>query len=183
MSVTVATGNNTGLPNGTAIATDSVSSVEHQLVKLEFGDAGAATQVSASNPLPVTASSLPLPTGAATAANQPATGGAVDARDYRFLNRPERIPPKIKKAVAKVAKRIIRLGDAKPEPIGLLKQELQQQGIDWSGYYADLLNQQMQQQLEAMLRLKLIAAAMAKPEEPQDDPDEQAIVMLLFEIA
>ena len=111
------------------------------------------------------------------------TGGAVDARDYRFLNRPERIPPKVKKAVAKIAKKAIRLGDAKPEPVGLLRQELQHQGIDWAAYYADLLNQQMQRQLEAMLRLKVIAAAMDKPVEPQDDPDEQAIVMLLFEMA
>lgn len=113
------------------------------------------------------------------------TGGAVDARDYRFLNRPERIPPKIKKAVAKVAKRIIRLGDSKLEPIGLLRQELQQQGIDWSAYYADLLRQQMQQ-MEARIRLKLIADAMNRPADIpdiQDDPDEQAIVMLLFEMA
>ena len=110
------------------------------------------------------------------------TGGAVDARDYRFLNRPERIPPKVKKAVAKIAKKAIRLGDVKPAE-NLLKTELAQQGVDWSAYYAELLNQQMQQQLESMLRLKVIAAAMAKPVEPQDDPDEQAIVMLLFEMA
>ena len=110
------------------------------------------------------------------------TGGAVDARDYRFLNRPERIPPKVKKAVAKIAKKAIRLGDVKPAE-NLLKTELAQQGVDWASYYADLLNQQMQRQLEAMLRLKVIAAAMAKPVYPQDDPDEQAIVMLLFEMA
>lgn len=110
------------------------------------------------------------------------TGGAVDARDYRFLNRPERIPPKVKKAVAKIAKKVIRLGDVKPAE-NLLKTELAQQGVDWSAYYAELLNQQMQQQLESMLRLKVIAAAMAKPVDPQDDPDEQAIVMLLFEMA
>jgi len=113
------------------------------------------------------------------------TGGAVDARDYRFLNRPERIPPKVKKAVAKVAKRIIRLGDSKPEPVGLLRQELQQQGIDWAAYYADLLRQQMQQ-MEARIRLKMIADAMNRPADVldiQDDHDEQAIVMLLFEMA
>ena len=110
------------------------------------------------------------------------TGGAVDARDYRFLNRPDRVAPKVKKAVAKIAKKVIRLGDVKPAE-NLLKTELAQQGVDWSAYYAELLNQQMQQQLEAMLRLKVIAAAMAKPVEPQDDPDEQAIVMLLFEMA
>lgn len=76
MSVTVATGNDTGLPDATVIATDSVGGAEHQLVKLEFGATGAATLVSASDPLPVTASSLPLPTGAATAAKQPALGTA-----------------------------------------------------------------------------------------------------------
>ena len=110
------------------------------------------------------------------------TGGAVDARDYRFLNRPDRVAPKVKKAVAKIAKKAIRLGDVKPAE-NLLKTELAQHGVDWASYYADLLNQQMQRQLEAMLRLKVIAAAMDKPVEPQDDPDEQAIVMLLFEMA
>lgn len=53
MSVTVATGNNTGLPDATVIATDSVGGAEHQLVKLEFGAAGSVTQVSTTNRLPV----------------------------------------------------------------------------------------------------------------------------------
>ncbi len=54
MSVTLATGNATGAPNGTAIATDQIAGVEHQLVKLEFGQAGSATPVSSANPLPTT---------------------------------------------------------------------------------------------------------------------------------
>lgn len=65
--------------SGKTIATDEVSSVQHQLVKLEFGTDGNATMVSSSNPLPVdgsgvtqpvSAASLPLPSGASTAANQ-----------------------------------------------------------------------------------------------------------------
>ena len=97
--------------SGARIATDEIDYVQHQLVKLEFGDDGIATKVSATNPLPVSitsdiqigamelknatddtravvtpqnalkvdgsattqpisASALPLPTGAAIAANQ-----------------------------------------------------------------------------------------------------------------
>jgi hypothetical protein len=83
---------------GDVIATDDIAGVKHQLVKVEFGAADSATQVSATNPLPVqisdgtdvalvtaagaqvvdgsavtqpiSAVSLPLPTGAATSANQ-----------------------------------------------------------------------------------------------------------------
>lgn len=57
--------------SGATIATDDVGGVQHQLVKVEFGTDGAATQVSASAPLPVVQTGTPaLPTGAATAANQ-----------------------------------------------------------------------------------------------------------------
>ena len=73
----------TGLP----VETDFISPDHHQLMKMEFGAAGTATPVSAANPLPVvfatapttpvtgtfwqatqpvSAASLPLPTGAAT---------------------------------------------------------------------------------------------------------------------
>jgi len=56
--------------SGAVIATDEVGAAQHQLIKIEFGVDGVATMVSASDPLPVTAASLPLPSGAATAANQ-----------------------------------------------------------------------------------------------------------------
>jgi hypothetical protein len=49
---------------GAIVATDTIVGVDHQLVKVEYGDAGSATQVSSSNPLPVTQS------GSATSANQ-----------------------------------------------------------------------------------------------------------------
>jgi hypothetical protein len=64
---------------GTSIATDEVSGVHYQKVKLAFGASDAATLVSGSDGLPVnvlnasvaiTAAALPLPSGAATAANQ-----------------------------------------------------------------------------------------------------------------
>lgn len=56
---------------GATIATDDIGGVQHQLVKVEFGADGVATQVSAANPLPVVQTGTPaLPTGAATAANQ-----------------------------------------------------------------------------------------------------------------
>jgi hypothetical protein len=85
---------------GATLAADEIAAVHHQLVKLEYGDDGSATQVSDTNPLPiddaggsitvdgtvavsavsgtvaVSAASLPLPSGAATAAKQPALGTA-----------------------------------------------------------------------------------------------------------
>ena len=94
---------------GDVIATDDIGGIKHQLVKIEYGDADSATQVSASNPLPVSLASVPshavtnagtfatqaaqsgtwnitnvsgtvsLPTGAATAAKQPALGTAGSA--------------------------------------------------------------------------------------------------------
>jgi hypothetical protein len=38
---------------GTNVATDNISGTHHQLIKLEYGDDGSATQVSETNPLPV----------------------------------------------------------------------------------------------------------------------------------
>lgn len=39
---------------GKTIATDEIATIQHELVKVEFGDDGVATMVSATNPLPVT---------------------------------------------------------------------------------------------------------------------------------
>jgi len=52
--------------SGTTMATDDVSGVQYPRVKVSVGVDGAATDVSTSNPMPVEAASLPLPTGAAT---------------------------------------------------------------------------------------------------------------------
>jgi hypothetical protein len=51
---------------GESVATDEIGGHHHQLVKIEFGEDDTATKVSASNPLPVTMASTPLPSGAAT---------------------------------------------------------------------------------------------------------------------
>jgi hypothetical protein len=40
--------------SGAIIATDDIAGVQHQLIKLEFGEDGNATMVSATNPLPIT---------------------------------------------------------------------------------------------------------------------------------
>jgi hypothetical protein len=53
---------------GTTIAADDVGGVLFQRVKVTTGADGTATDVSAANPMPVSAASLPLPTGAATEA-------------------------------------------------------------------------------------------------------------------
>jgi len=64
---------NVGYTPGTGadIAADDVGGVLHQRVKISVGADGSATDVSSANPMPVSAASLPLPSGAATAANQP----------------------------------------------------------------------------------------------------------------
>jgi hypothetical protein len=65
---------------GDVIATDDISGVKHQLVKIEFGAADSATQASSANPFPVVQTGTPgLPTGASTAAKQPALGTAGSA--------------------------------------------------------------------------------------------------------
>lgn len=55
---------------GAVFATDEIASVHYPRSKVVFGVDGVATDVSSGDPLPVTAASLPLPSGAATAANQ-----------------------------------------------------------------------------------------------------------------
>lgn len=49
---------------GDVIATDDIGGVKHQLVKVEFGAADSATQVSAANPLPVVQTGTHTVTGA-----------------------------------------------------------------------------------------------------------------------
>lgn len=74
---------------GTTIATEDISDVQHQKVKIEFGGDGVAKMVSDADPLPVTgtfyqttqpisAASLPLPASASTSANQTTIIGHVD---------------------------------------------------------------------------------------------------------
>lgn len=46
--------------SGTNVATDDIGGVHHQLVKIEFGAADSATQVSTANPLPVIGTAVGL---------------------------------------------------------------------------------------------------------------------------
>lgn len=76
---------------GQTLRTDDVGGFQYQMIKLGFGGDGVAQDVLTTNGLPVnqqtgatwaiSAASLPLPTGAATAAKQPALGtsGAASA--------------------------------------------------------------------------------------------------------
>ena len=79
---------------GAAVAVDLIAAENHQLVKVEFGAAGVATQVSAANPFPisgpvtgtffqatqpVSAASLPLPAGASTETTQALVNGKLPA--------------------------------------------------------------------------------------------------------
>lgn len=71
---------------GAVLAADDIASVFHQRVKVEFGTDGNATDVSASNPMPVVQTGTPaLPTGAATEATLASLDAKVNAevtKDY-----------------------------------------------------------------------------------------------------
>jgi hypothetical protein len=54
--------------NSVPIATNEIGGIHYPWVKAGFGAAGTFTAVSAADPLPVTASALPLPAGAASEA-------------------------------------------------------------------------------------------------------------------
>lgn len=65
---------------GAVFATDDIGGVHYPRTKIVIGANNTNDgDVSSANPIPVTASSLPLPTGAATAAKQPALGTAGSA--------------------------------------------------------------------------------------------------------
>ena len=80
---------------GNVIATDDISSVHHQMVKVEFGADGSATPVDATNPLPVTVASngtqnLPLfryldTTGDGTGTKNAAVDHSGAAETYQLL--------------------------------------------------------------------------------------------------
>lgn len=58
-------------PGGDTIATDDIGGIKYQRAKITLGADGVNDgDVSAANPMPVSAVALPLPSGAATAANQ-----------------------------------------------------------------------------------------------------------------
>jgi len=100
-NVSLVTGDPATPPSGTAIATDNIGGVNYQRVKVVWDVDGTATDASATDPLPVTGTltvnagtgtwpvsqsgtwnvtnisgTVSLPTGAATAAKQPALGTA-----------------------------------------------------------------------------------------------------------
>lgn len=64
---------------GATIAADDIGGVLVQRVKATWGVDGTATDVSLTDPLPVEAATLPLPTGAATEAKQDSMISAINA--------------------------------------------------------------------------------------------------------
>lgn len=65
---------------GAVFATDDIAGVQHTRVKVQFGVDGSATDASATDPLPVTTASLPLPSGASTEATLSALNTKVPAQ-------------------------------------------------------------------------------------------------------
>ena len=56
---------------GQIVATEQINGVHVEKIKIVLGNSGIDNgDVSSTNPMPIAAISLPLPTGAATAANQ-----------------------------------------------------------------------------------------------------------------
>lgn len=80
--------------SGTSIASDDIGGVQHQRIKLTLGADGVSDgDVSSSNPMPVdgsavtqpvSAASLPLPTGAATSANQSTANTSLSSIDGKI---------------------------------------------------------------------------------------------------
>lgn len=64
--------NITAPATGTVLSTDEIAGVHYPRTKIAFGADGSATDVSSDAPFPVSAQTLPLPTGAASATNQAA---------------------------------------------------------------------------------------------------------------
>lgn len=56
---------------GATVAADDIAGILYQRVKIGVGADGSAVDVSTANPMPISAASLPLPSGAATSTNQP----------------------------------------------------------------------------------------------------------------
>ena len=67
------------MSGGETVATDDIGGVQHQLVKLEYGAANSATQVDASNPLPVSAinGTVAIPAGVAVTTPGTITSGSI----------------------------------------------------------------------------------------------------------
>jgi hypothetical protein len=70
---------------GAEIAVDQIAGIKHQRVKVQFGDDGSATDVSAANPMPITAPGVIAVTGALTnaelrASAVPVSGPLTDAQ-------------------------------------------------------------------------------------------------------
>lgn len=69
--------NITAPASGSVLATDDIGGVHYPRTKISVGADGAASDVSSDNPLPTSVATLPLPTGASTAAKQDATIAAI----------------------------------------------------------------------------------------------------------
>ncbi len=70
---------------GANIAVDDISGVLFQRIKVTFGADGAATDVSAAAPLPVSLASVPLPSGAATETTLAALNAKVPAAGQALM--------------------------------------------------------------------------------------------------
>lgn len=66
---------------GATIATDDIGGVHYPISKLAYGALDSATLVSAANGMPVSAASLPLPTGASTEATLAALSAKMREQD------------------------------------------------------------------------------------------------------
>lgn len=114
------------------------------------------------------------------------------SRDFDFLD-PEyhkrRIAPKVKKLIAKVAKQATKVAQkatpsAQKQPetseyVDSLIALLERENVAFKRFYADLLEQQIEAQRLAQIRLQLELLGIY--EQIQED-DEQAIMLLMMEM-
>ena len=161
---------------GATVAADDVSGVLYQRVKLAFGADGSASDVASGSGLPVD-----------TGLTQPLTD------TYDFLD-PEyhkkRLAPKVKKVINKIARQAVQktTQDTPKEAqessvtsdwVDSLITLLERENIAFKRFYADLLQQQIEEQRNAQIRLQLELLGIYQQIE---EDDEQALIMMLMEL-
>jgi hypothetical protein len=117
----------------------------------------------------------------------PVRGGSYDFLDPEYHKR--RIAPKVKKLIAKVAKQATKVAqkatpNAQKQPetseyVDSLIALLERENVAFKRFYADLLEQQIEAQRLAQIRLQLELLGIY--EQIQED-DEQAIMLLMMEM-
>lgn len=107
---------------GGEVASDNISGLEHQKIKVEFGVTGSATEVSSTNPLPVTETKIPLFRGRASTFRTPGRAGTAGQKIMSIHNATgSAIKLKVSKIVVDVACTVVKAVTVLPPIIRVWK--------------------------------------------------------------